>query len=205
MPPAILAYCNQHHRLANLMDMEMPTVDYEYFQSIPWCAKLLAEPDIIIVATPGRQEKESTESEFFAVTLKTKTTIPFWLSFYKRPAPGAPCVYEVHNLLSVGPGVNGYAHRVAGGVIGAVIDEVMGTVGLVNMNLDHLNPQGIWVTANLNINFRKAVPTPGVYLATATFRGVKGRKCYCDASIKDGEGTVLATATSVWIDSAAKL
>ena len=183
----------------------MPTVDYEYFQSIPWCAKLLAEPDIVIVPTPGRQENESTENELIAVSLKTERTIPSWLTFYKRPAAGATRVNEVHNLLSLGSGVNGYAHRVAGGMIGVIIDECMGTVGLVNMSLDHWNAQGIWVTANLSINYRKAIPTPGVYLATATLREVKGRKSNIEASIKDGHGTVLAAATSVWIDVAPKL
>ena len=180
-------------------------MDKEYFQSISWCAKLLEEPDVVIVATPGRQVKESSEDELVAVTLKTERTIPSWLTFYKKPAAGTTSVNEVHNLLSLGPGVNSYPHRVAGGLIGVIMDECMGTVGLVNMGLDHGNAQGFWVTANLNINYRKAVPTPGVYLATATLREAKGRKCYFDASLKDGEGTVLATATSVWIDAAAKL
>ena len=180
-------------------------MDQEYFQSIPWCAKLLAEPDVIIIPTPGRQGKETTEDELVAVTLKTGRTIPSWLTFYKKPAAGATSVNQVHQLLSLGPGVNSYPHRVAGGLLGVIFDECMGTVGLVNMGLDHMNAQGFWVTANLNINYRKAVPTPGVYLATATLREVRGRKCYIDASLQDGEGTVLATATSVWIDAAAKL
>lgn len=183
----------------------MPAVDLEYFQSIPWCAKLLSETDIVVLPTPSCQRKESTEDELVAVTLKTENTVRSWLTFYKRPAAGTIHVDEVYNLLSLGPGVNGYAHLVAGGIIGVILDECMGILGLVNKRLGFEGAQGFMVTANLNINYLKAVPTPGIYLATATLREVKGRKCYFEASIKNGEGTILATAESLWVDVAAKL
>ena len=177
----------------------------KYFLSIPWCAKLLANTDIDIIATPSRQRKESTEDELIAVTLNTEKTIRSWLTFYKRPAAGTTRVDEVYNLLSLGPGVNGYAHLVAGGIIAVILDECMGIVGMVNKNLDVEGAGDFMVTANLKINYMKTVPAPGVYLATATLREVKGRKNYFDASITDEEGTVLATAESLWVDVSAKL
>ena len=183
----------------------MSTLDHEYFQSIPWCAKLLAETDVVIVPTSSRQRKESTEDELVAVTLKTEKTIRSWLTFYKRPAAVTTRVDEVYNLLSLGPGLNGYAHLVAGGIIGVILDECMGILGLINKSLGIEGAAGFMVTANLKINYMKAVSTPGTYLATATLRELKGRKCYFDASIKNGEGTVLATAESLWIDVATKL
>lgn len=183
----------------------MPTLDQEYFQSIPWCAKLLEEADIVIVPTPSRQKKESTEDELIAVTLKTGETIRSWLTFYKRSAAATTHVEEIYNLLSLGPGVNGYAHLVAGGIIGVIFDECMGVLGLLNKGLGVEEAQGFMVTANLNINYLKAVPTPGIYLATATIREVKGRKCYFEASIRNGEGTILATAESLWIEVTSKL
>ncbi|CAF9904105.1 MAG: hypothetical protein ALECFALPRED_004847 [Alectoria fallacina] len=183
----------------------MPDLDQEYFHSIPWCAKLLAEKDVVVVPTPSRRRKESTEDELVAVTLKTEKTIRSWLTFYKRPAAGVTRVHEIYNLLSLGPGVNGYAHLVAGGIIGVILDECMGILGLVNKSLGFDGAESFMVTANLNINYLKAVPTPGLYLATATLREVKGRKCYFGASLKNGEGTVLAVAESLWIDVAAKL
>ena len=183
----------------------MSALDHEHFLSIPWCAKLLAETDIVTVPTPSRQRKESTEDELVAITLKSEKTIRSWLTFYKRPAPGTTRVDEVYNLLSLGPGVNGYAHLVAGGIIAVILDECMGILGTINQRLGVEGAAGFLVTANLNINYVKAVPTPGIYLATATLRELKGRKCYFDASIKDGEGSILATAESLWIDIAAKL
>ena len=180
----------------------MPAPDQEYFQSIPWCAKLLEGTDVVINPTPSRQRKESTEDELVAVTLKTEETIRSWRTFYKRPTAGTSRVDRVYNLLSLGPGVNGYAHLVAGGVVGVILDECMSILGLINKGI---GLEGVLFTANLNINYLKPIPTPGVYLATATLLEVKGRKCYFEASIKNGEGTLLATAGSLWIDAAAKL
>ena len=183
----------------------MLDLDHEYFQSIPWCAKLLAEPDVVIVPTPSRQRKRSTEDELIAVTLKTETTIRSWTTFYKRPAAGTTRVDEIYNLLSLGPGVNGYAHLAAGGIIGVILDECMGILEFVNRRRGFEGAQASVVTANLNIDYLKTIPTPGVYLATTTLREVKGRKWYFEASITNGEGTVLATARSLWIDVVAKL
>lgn len=81
----------------------------------------------------------------------------------------------------------------------------MGILGWLNRSLGLKGAEGFLVTANLNVNYLKAVPTPGNYFATAMLRDVKGRKCYIEASIKDEEGTVLATAESLWVDVAAKL
>ena len=177
----------------------------EYFQSTPWCAKLLAEPDVAIFPHPSLRRKESTEDELIAVTLNTDRTIRSWLTYYKRPAASTTRVTEAYNLLRLGPGLNGYANVVAGGIVGVILDECMGLLGLLNRSLGFPFAQGSLVTANLNTNYLKAIPTPGIYLATATLQGFKGRKCYFNASIKDGEGTVLATADSLWIDTGAKL
>lgn len=127
------------------------------------------------------------------------------MTFYQRPTSGTTGVNDVYNLLSLGQGVNSYAHLVAGGIIGVILNECMGILGWLNRSLGLKGAEGFLVTANLNVNCLKAVPTPGNYLATAMLRDVKGRKCYFEASIKDEEGTVLATAESLWVDVAAKL
>lgn len=127
------------------------------------------------------------------------------MTFYQRPTSGTTGVNDVYNLLSLGQGVDGYAHLVAGGILGVILDECMGILGWLNRSLGLKGAEGFLVTANLNVNYLKAVPTPGNYFATAMLRDVKGRKCYIEASIKDEEGTVLATAESLWVDVAAKL
>ena len=183
----------------------MRDIDLEYFQSVPWCAKLLAEPNVVVVPTPSRQKKETTMDELFALTLNTERTIRSWLTFYKTPARGATSLDELYSLVSVGPGLSSYADLVAGGIIGSIIDECMGNLGLVNRSLGFTGTEGSTVTANLNVNYLKVVPTPGDYLVTTTLREVKGRKYYFGGSMKDGEGTSLATAESIFISVIAKL
>ena len=183
----------------------MPDLDLEYFQSVPWCAKLLSEPNVVIAATPSRVKKETTMDELFAVTLNTERTIRSWLTFYKRPVPEATSLDELYSLVSVGPGVSSHADLVAGGIIGSILDECMDNLNLVNRSLGFVGAEGFMVTANLNVNYLKVVPTPGDYLVTTMLREVKGRKYYFGGSIKNGEGTRLATAESMWVDVVAKL
>ena len=182
--------------------------DHDFFRSIPWCAKLLAEPDVVVVATSVRERKASTEDEVAAVTLKTNDTIPAWLTFYKKPlhpaegsAPtdGAP-VDEVFNLLHLGPGVNGYAHHASGGIVGVLFDECMAILGRLNSAGGKFTAAGVCVTANLHIRYLKTIPTPGVYLVMARLAEVKGRKFYLQGEIRDREGVVLASAESLWVE-----
>ena len=183
----------------------MRDLDLEYFQSVPWCAKLLAEPNVVVVPTPSRQKKETTTDEFFAVTLNTERTIRSWSTFYKRPVLGATSLDELYSLISVGSGVSSHADLVAGGVIGSLFDECMGNLDLMNRRLGSVGGERFMVTANLNVNYLKVVPTPGDYLVTATLREVKGRKHYIGGSITSGEGALLATAEALFIDVVAKL
>ena len=183
----------------------MRDLDLEYFQSVPWCAKLLAEPNVVVVATNIRQRKETTMDELFAVTLNTERTIRSWLTFYKRPVPGATSLDELYSLVSVGPGVSSHADLVAGGILASILDECMGNLHMMNRSLGFTDAKGFMVTANLNVNYLKVVPTPGDYLVTATLGEVKGRKYYFGGSIKSGEGTLLATAETMWLDVVAKL
>src|SRR5438477_8666761 len=111
--------------------------DQDHFHSIPWCAKLLNEPEFIITPTFSRQYKESTEDALFAKTLKTDDTIGACLSLYKRPASGVSRINEVRTLLSLGYGVNGNSHLCHGGIVATIIDEVMGILLTVNKNLEN--------------------------------------------------------------------
>lgn len=177
----------------------MNSSDQEYFHSIPWCAKLLDNRDLVITATPSRQYKESTEDAMFAETLKTDDTIKACLSFYKQPPFEARHVDEVNMLLSLGYRVNGYPHLCHGGVVATIVDEVMGNLLTVNKNMTNAAIRGANVTAYLNITYLKPVATPQVVLLTAKFREIKARKYYIDASVKDGGGAFLAKAEALWI------
>ncbi len=175
--------------------------DQVFFQSIPWCAKILDEPNTIMAPIWSRQYKQSTEDALFAETLNTDHTIQACLSFYKRPPAGVTHVTEVHALVSLGYGVNGYPRICHGGIVATIMDEVMGVLVTVNKkeNLENATLRTGTVTAYLNVTYLKPVATPQTVHVTAKSQGVKAPKHYIEASVKDGNGTVLAKAEALWV------
>jgi acyl-coenzyme A thioesterase PaaI-like protein len=173
--------------------------DLAHFQNIPWCAKLLSSPNVVITPTNSREYKASTEDALFAETFKTDDTISACLSFYSRPAPESPRIEEIHTLLTLGYRLNGYPARAHGGVVATLIDEVMGSLLSVNKKLGLGATQGDTVTAYLNVTYLKPVGTPGTVLVSARFKEVTGRKHFLEATIKDGSGEVLAKSEALWI------
>ncbi|KAH8597833.1 HotDog domain-containing protein [Bisporella sp. PMI_857] len=173
--------------------------DEAYFRSIPWCAKLLSDPAITITPTGSRQYKKTTEDAFFAKTLQTKDTISACLSFHKRPASPTERIDEIHTLLSLEYGVNGYPHVAHGGFVAVLIDEIMGV--LLSINRKRMASSGLddLVTANLNVDFLKQVSTPQDVLVSVSIKETSGRKQFISATVKDQDEVVLAKAKALWV------
>ena len=179
----------------------------DFFLSTPWCAKLLNDPNFIPRPTPSRKYKSSTEDALFAKTLKTEDTISAVTTFYRKPAPEATHVEEIRMLVSLEYGVNGWQHMAHGGIVGALLDEAMGSLSTVNTTLrdhpksgDNAQPIGYMVTAYLKVTYLKPVFTPQIILVTASFKEIKGTKHYIDGEVKDADGTVLAKAESLFLE-----
>ena len=179
----------------------------DFFLSTPWCAKLLNDPEFVPRPTPSRKYKSSTEDAFFAKTLKTEDTVSAVTTFYRKPAPEATHVEELRMLVSLEYGVNGWQHMAHGGIVGALLDEAMGSLSTINTTLrdhpksgDNAQPTGYMVTAYLNVTYLKPVVTPQIILVTASFKELKGTKHYIDGEVKDADGTVLAKAESLFLE-----
>ncbi len=90
-----------------------------------------------------------------------------------------------------------------GGIIAALLDDVIGTLLTVNKNHSNGDPlSASTVTAYLNVKYLKPVRTPQTVLVVAKSRetpGMSGRKYLMDAEIRDADGNVLAKADSLWI------
>ena len=78
-----------------------------------------------------------------------------------------------------------------------ILDEVAGIIGYM-----HKAAGKLIVTAYMNVNYRKSMPTPGLVLARAWLDGERshGRKIYVKARIEDGEGSVFAEAEVLFIE-----
>lgn len=108
---------------------------------------------------------------------------------------------KVKWLLAVGQDVNGYPGTLHGGIVAAILDEVIG--GLIPINRERrLIPEGNHFTAYLNTQYRRPVlTTAGALLARARFVqvDVARGKFFTEATLEDAEGTVLASAEALFV------
>ena len=186
----------------------MTDPDLLQFQSIPWCAKLLADPDWTIAPAHSRSPKASSEDSFFAETLQTDKTVRACLSLFSSSNPStssnksSPPFQRAYILLSLGNGVNGYPDVGHGGFVATLLDQGMGIL----MEENKYNGNGIdVVTAYLNVRYRRPMPTPGVVLVTAAYAKVVPRKQFMRATLENGEGTVYADADALFVETRPKL
>ena len=109
------------------------------------------------------------------------------INFYTT-APGR-CWAE----LSLSSQFEGYPGVVHGGILASVLDE---TGGRAHME----DPDHFMVTAQLNVRYRKPVPTetPLVVIGTAGKR--RGRVSHAHSEIQNLDGDVLAEAELVLVD-----
>ena len=107
-------------------------LDEAYFKKVPWCAKLMEDPEFVPMSTLSRQPKPSTEDSLLAESLSTEHTINAWLSSCKKPHTQASVTKEVRMLIRLGSGLNGYPHICHSGVVGMLMDEAMGILLSVN-------------------------------------------------------------------------
>ncbi|KAE8443692.1 hypothetical protein EG329_001464 [Mollisiaceae sp. DMI_Dod_QoI] len=183
----------------------MEEQDFPHFRSIPWCATLLSDPTFTITPTFSRQLKPNAEDSLFAITLQTPSTISHCLSLRSRPLQNSTSAWipEVRTLVTLGLGLNGGPAMLHGGIIAALLDDVIGTLLTVNKNHSNGDPlSASTVTAYLNVKYLKPVRTPQTVLVVAKSRetpGMSGRKYLMDAEIRDADGNVLAKADSLWI------
>lgn len=93
--------------------------------------------------------------------------------------------------------MNGGPNALHGGIIAALMDDVIGTLLTINKDGEAINSST--VTATLNVRYLRKVVTPQTVVVVARCREVKDRKVFMEAEVVDGEGNVLAKADSMWI------
>jgi len=134
-------------------------------------------------------------------TLSTKDTIRAWQSFFKTPLNPVTeysnvVAGEVYTLLSLGDGMNGYPHIMHGGMLSTIMDEVMWLVASF-----HKPPDTTTFTAFITVNFKKPILTPSILLCRARLEEKSNRrKLFTKAILENGEGSVYATAESLFIE-----
>jgi uncharacterized protein (TIGR00369 family) len=116
-----------------------------------------------------------------------KNPVGLKIDFYTL-APG-----RVEATLSIPQTYEGYPGMVHGGILAAILDEVGGRSHMTD-------PNRFMVTAQLNVRFRKPVPTETPLLAVGRAGDRRGRVAEAYAEIQDQTGDVLAEAELVLVD-----
>ncbi|KIW82780.1 hypothetical protein Z517_02023 [Fonsecaea pedrosoi CBS 271.37] len=169
---------------------------------IPWCKNLL-QSDIFDVDIPYQHPyrndppfNKDLSNSMFRQTLYTADGIRAQINFKRRTAePDSIIPWEYCCLLSLGPGIDGKTGRAHGGFNALLLDQMTGTVA--SMVSQTMAPS----TATMTVDYKAPIDTPGVILCRAWPIERQGRKTWIKARIEDGQGKLLASGKSLFIDA----
>ncbi|KAI1272294.1 HotDog domain-containing protein [Xylaria sp. FL0933] len=176
----------------------MDAVDYAHFTAIPWCATHLQGPRIITDAPISRTLKPDDEDSLFADTINSERGIFRMLMVYEEPLSPTERVNELKTFLTLGSGLNGYPGVCHGGLVVAILDEVVSHLVPINQDRKTI-PRGAHMTAYLNTRFIRPVSTPATVLARARLTKVEGRKVFLQGTLEDEKGIILAQADALFV------
>ena len=200
---------NAENFLQQLKEAPVDPKELEYFKSIPSVASWANDPNYIKVLTPSRIPKDHAEDTFFAKTIATPTTVPHWLMLAHNdifsetpsqgePVRGGPDRPDAVLLAHLGPGVNGFLNTAHGGLLTSLLDESLSFCVEFCRHKAMAGRETMY-TANLNVNFRRPVMTPGVVLIKTWLEKRDDRKWYVKGLILNSDGAICNDATGLWI------
>lgn len=194
----------------------------EHFKSVGWTAQYLESPDYRLIRTTSRYSKPTGEDVFFAQTINTPTTIPYFLSLCRKdlqlPQAGspfnrttstsgksitssAPAISDYVWLLHLAePGINGHPRTAHGGVLACILDELTG-VCAISHQLDRSIPM---YTALLETTYRAPVFVPSDVVCTSWLTRKEGRKYWVRAQIHDSNGLLMTEGEALLVESKTK-
>lgn len=178
-------------------------IDQAHFESIPWCKELIEDPDFAITPTFSRILKDGHEDSLVAITLNSPTTISHILSLYRRPpaSSSSSFITEVRCLMTIGSDLNGGPDMLHGGIISALMDDVVGILLTINKDGSEggLPYSSNTVTRWMKTSYDNPVVTPQTLCILAVLRKREGRKFWMDSEVRDQNGLKLASSESLWI------
>lgn len=202
-------------------------------ESIPWAAALLTDPKWTRTRTASREIKASGEDSLFAETIATDRTLRAILTL--RPTEEADdklAYHEILTMVDIGTGLNGFPDVLHGGIAATLLDEVCGILTMVNKermlekwkssgSVGQLPAVNVMTgcrfacdaayirqadhAIDLNITYKRPIPTPGIILCTAKVERQDGRKLFVRATIEDGAGAVYTIGDALFIEVKPKL
>jgi acyl-coenzyme A thioesterase PaaI-like protein len=192
-------YKYTHRELISKLPVAQEDVDF--FAKMPFVRPYLGSRSYQPAPFVTRYDKGDLSDKFFNKTINSNDTIPRVLAFMRKPtdnegsdqsqSPEEPHFVTFCQLES---GVSGYINTTHGGVLAALFDETLGLCAEI-----YREEQGNLLTAKLEVSYHAPVPTPGVIVIKTWVKKKEGRKWFLEAQLLDQEGSLKATAKSLYI------
>lgn len=217
-----------------------PNTILQHFNSVPWIAALLAQPGIKTFTPAARMDLNAShpghiasQDQLFRKTFNSNDTVPFYMAFYRDPISESGIQVETKPndtsshvaaktllltstslLCDIRLGINGFNNSAHGGFIASLIDEVSGTLLVINLMLQQkaesyrpsrFPPDAVdlknvpYWTAGMTVRLKRPIETPQIILATASLSRVEGTKLIFDVTLEGENGVVFTSGEVVWI------
>jgi acyl-coenzyme A thioesterase PaaI-like protein len=203
--------------------LPLPHGDVAHFRQTPSLRRWLDHPQYSAVATAARLPRTDGENDLFAITLKTLKTIPRWLLVVhdervkSLPTSGSQGLSsseatdgeqtersadqpDMLLMLQLDQGVNGFKGVAHGGLLCALLDESLSYCVEFARQAKSTGRNSLF-TANLNVDFRRPVVTPGAAVVKCWVTKMQGRKYWLEGRIEDVDGQVCVQAKGLWIEA----
>ena len=177
-------------------------MEIDHFRSIPWVAKHLSQPHLIINQSDTRRPKPNHGDTLISQTLNKEDGISAYITIIQQPAQEQELITEMLSFLTLGPQLNGWPGVCHGGIVMTILDEVQGQLFTQNKKQRKMKDIPL-MTAYLNTKFSKPVRTPCTIMVRARITKVEGRKHWTEAVIlvedEQGKEVELARCDSLFV------
>jgi acyl-coenzyme A thioesterase PaaI-like protein len=197
------------------------TEDVEYFSAIPGTRRFVSDAQFKAVPTPSLVARPGkSDNAFIAKTMRTPEGLGRWLMLMRK-ALEAPSPSQVSNgpptpmalqrlaarpdsaadfviLAQLGPDLDGFAGRVHGGALCAILDEILSLCVEYHRQATSQSRAQLY-TAQLNVSFRRAVDTPSVVVIKTWLEAKEARKWWVRGQVCDAQNEVLTEAEGLWL------
>ncbi|KAH7140243.1 HotDog domain-containing protein [Dactylonectria estremocensis] len=182
----------------------MATSDLQHFLAIPWCAKLLNDPNILFIHNHENLSDSGKIRGLFAENVSSiKDGVKAQLAFYPRHSQykgrSQARFPELSVMLDLGSGVSGWPGLGHGGFISHLFDIVAGQLAACNVEMLPGNVLPFTVTAKLEVNYRKPVLIDRVLILKTVVQEMEGRKMKIGLELVDESGAVLCDGMALFL------
>ncbi|KAK2743508.1 hypothetical protein FQN57_004805 [Myotisia sp. PD_48] len=201
----------------------VPQSDIDFFSKIPCARPYLDSNSYRAIPLFARFKKEgpprTTRDRFFNTILNSPDTIPHLLALERKEnsdvgdgltlaasqntAAGGDDDADLVLFIDLRDGLCGYTDTAHGGVLGALLDEALGTC-LEGRRKVFSDGDSRLFTASLEVSYRSPVALPSVVCVKSWLRRREGRKWFVEGQILGEDGELKCEAKALFLQAREK-